>query len=329
MDALTALLEGPKARGAFLLRSVFNPPWALRVEDQAPVSVVTVVRGEAWLLPAHATPARLSPGDVVAIRGPGPYTLADSPETPIEITVGPEQRCTTSSGRDVTESMSLGVRTWGESLQEGSTVILSGTYQAPSEVGRHLLASMPELLVQPAGVGGSETLVSLLATELNKEELGQEIMLDRLLDLLLVNVLRTWLTGNTPDTPTWYRAQSDPVVGTALRLMQEEPARPWTVASLASAVGVSRAALARRFNALVGQPPMAYLTNWRLTLAVDLLDQPDATVATVARQVGYGSAFAFSTAFKRSYGVSPQEYRGGTTELPQSTAAPRTLVLSH
>ncbi len=89
-------------------------------------------------------------------------------------------------------------------------------------------------------------------------------------------------------------------------MLHDDPARQWTVASLAAEVGLSRAALARRFTALVGEPPMAYLTGWRLALAADLLREPGATVGAVARRVGYGSSFALSTAFKRRYGVSPR-----------------------
>ncbi|GAA4913022.1 AraC family transcriptional regulator [Streptomonospora salina] len=309
MDPLTALLEGPKARGAFLLRSVFTPPWSLRVQDRAPVSVVTMVRGDAWILPAEGAPIRLRPGDVAAVRGPRPYTLADDPSTPVRITVGPDQRCTTADGADVTDCMSLGVRTWGEDRdRDAPAVMLSGTYQAPSEVGRWLLTAMPEVLVQEAEAGDA-ALVALLADEIRREKLGQQPVLDRLLDLVLVSVLRAWLAADGGSVPGWYRAQSDPVVGPALRAVHEEPARAWTVAALAAEAGVSRAGFARRFTDLVGQPPMAYLTSWRLALAADLLHAPEATVDAVARRVGYGSGFALSAAFKRAYGMSPQQYR--------------------
>lgn len=101
----------------------------------------------------------------------------------------------------------------------------------------------------------------------------------------------------------------DPIAGAALRLMHDDPAHPWTVASLAARVGVSRALFARRFTELVGEPPMTYLTAWRLALAADLLRGPDGTVASVARQVGYGTPFALSAAFKRAHGVSPSHHR--------------------
>ncbi|MEU0373088.1 AraC family transcriptional regulator [Streptomyces sp. NPDC006283] len=329
MDALTGLLEGPKARGAFLIKSVFSPPWALRVEDRAPISLVTMVHGDAWVLPDRSTPALLRPGDVAVLRGPDPYTIADAQDTGVQIVVGPEQRCNTTEGEDVTDTMALGVRTWGDELGQGSSVMLSGTYQAPSEIGRRLLNALPTLLVRPAGAQDN-ALVALLAEEIGRDEPGQELVLDRLLDLLFVSVLRTWLAEPGAGAPAWYRAQSDATVGPALRLLHDNPGQAWTVESLARKVGVSRAGLARRFTTVVGEPPMSYLATWRLTLAADLLRDPDATVATVARRVGYSSAFALSSAFKRVRGMSPQEYRTTrATEQELPTGAPaQTVVLT-
>ncbi|AKL70862.1 MULTISPECIES: AraC family transcriptional regulator [Streptomyces] len=330
MDTLTGLLEGPKARGAFLLKAVYNPPWAVRIEDRAPLSVATMVHGSSWVLPDGGEPVRISPGDVAVIRGPEPYTIGDAPDTPVQITVDPEQRCTTGAGEDVSESMALGVRTWGAEFQDaGSAVMLSGTYQAPSEIGRRLLSALPAVLVRPAAAADA-TLIGLLASEISRDEPGQEIVLDRLLDLLLIGVLRTWLADPGSGAPAWYRAQGDPVVGPALRMLHENPAHGWTVEELGVKAGVSRASLARRFTELVGEPPMAYLTGWRLALAADLLREPDATVAAVARRVGYGSAFALSTAFKRVRGVSPQEFRTGAGAQPVPPLMPgaaRTVVL--
>ncbi|WP_060178680.1 AraC family transcriptional regulator [Streptomyces sp. IMTB 1903] len=312
MDMLTGLLAGPQARGAFLLKSVLNPPWAMRIEDRAPLSVATMVRGSAWMLPDGGEPVLIAPGDVAVVRGPDPYTVADAPDTPVTVTVGPDQRCSTPEGEDVTESMALGVRTWGAAHQHaGSAVMLSGTYQAPSEIGRRLLGALPTILVRPARAADA-TLIDLLASEISSEEPGQEVVLDRLLDLLLIGVLRAWPSAADSGAPAWLRAQSDPVVGPALRLLHESPAHGWTVEELAVRVGVSRASLARRFREVVGEPPVGYLTGWRLALAADMLREPDATVERVARRVGYGSAFALSAAFKRVRGMSPQTYRTGT-----------------
>jgi AraC-like DNA-binding protein len=134
-------------------------------------------------------------------------------------------------------------------------------------------------------------------------------VLDRLLDLLLVAAVRAHFTRAAADAPGWFRAQGDPMVSSALRLMQDNPAEPWTLASLAQETHVSRATLARRFTEVVGQPPMEFLTEWRLALAADLILDPTETIASVAAKVGYGSAYALSAAFKRVRGVRPGEYR--------------------
>jgi AraC-like DNA-binding protein len=312
MDALTSLLDGPRARGAFLLRSMLDPPWSLRIQDRAPLTLMTVVRGEAWVVPDRGEPLRLRPGDVAIARGPDPYTVADDPATPPQVVIHPGQRCTTPAGEDLVEAMEwLGVRTWGNS-PDGSVMLLTGTYELRSEVSQRLLGALPGLLVLPRDVWDS-ALISLLGDEIVKDEPGQEAVLDRLLDLLLIAVLRAWFSRPEAEAPAWYQAHSDPVVGRALRVLHNNPARPWTVATLAAETGVSRAALARRFTDLVGEPPMSYLTGWRLALAADLLREPDATIGAVAHKVGYGNAFALSSAFKRVRGISPRQHRAGAS----------------
>jgi AraC-like DNA-binding protein len=309
-DALSSLLDGPRARGAFLLRVVVEPPWGVRVEDQAPVTVACVVRGGVWIRPDGRDWTRLGPGDVGVVRGPAPYAVADEPATAPQAVVKPGGCAYTPDGRvDLCEEMDLGVRTWGTGPEGlGSTVVLIGTYQLRDEVSRRLLGALPELLTLRRGEW-DDSLLALLDAQIVRDEPGQEIVLDRMLDLLLISVLRAWFARPATEAPAWYRAHGDPVVGRALRLIHDQPAHPWTVAALAARAGVSRAGLARRFAALVGEPPMTYLTGWRLALAAELLREPDTTIEAVARRVGYGSAFALSAAFKRERGVSPSEYR--------------------
>jgi AraC-like DNA-binding protein len=307
MDSVAGLLDGPRARGAFVLRSMMDPPWAIRIEDEAPLTLVAMVRGEAWVRPDHGEDVELRGGDVAIIRGPEPYDVTDALGTAPQAIILPGQRCVTPDGQELTEMSHMGVRTWGNS-PDGATVMLTGTYQMRSEISQRLLGALPPLLVL-RGEDWHSPLIPYLAEEVVKDELGQEAVLDRLLDLLLIAVLRAWFARPDAQAPGWYLAHGDPVVGPALRLLQNNPAHPWTVASLAREAGVSRAALARRFNALVGEPPMAFLTEWRLTLAADLLREPGATVGSVAPQVGYGSSFALSAAFKRVRGISPQQHK--------------------
>jgi AraC-like DNA-binding protein len=307
VDVFGGLLDGPRARGAFALRVIMDPPWSVRIEDQAPLSVVSVVRGQAWVIPDDDAPVQLGAGSIAVLRGPDPYSFADDPTTAAQVVIHPGQHCTTPDGQDLAQAMDLGVRSWGNS-PAGSTLMLIGTYERHSEIGQRLLCVLPRLAVMPADAWDSP-LLPVLAEEIVKDEPGQAAVLDRLLDLLLVAVLRAWFSHHQAQAPGWYRAQGDPVVGRALRMLQNNPAEPWTVATLAGEIGVSRAALARRFAELVGEPPMAFLTTWRLTLAADLLREPGTTIGAVARQVGYSSPFALSAAFKRVRGVSPKQHR--------------------
>ncbi|MGW6061615.1 AraC family transcriptional regulator [Streptomyces sp. NPDC055189] len=307
MDVLAGLLEGPRARGAFMIRACFDPPWSVRIADEAPLSVMIMVRGTAWIVPDSGEPQLIRPGDVAVARGPDHYTVADEQDTAPRAEILPGQRCVPLDGTPIGQYQDLGLRTWGESL-DGRAEMLIGTYQAHGEITGRLLDALPPLLVLPTEVWDCP-LTPLLADEIAKDEPGQDVVLDRLLDLLMIATLRAWFSRPEAEAPAWYRAMGDPVVGQAIRLLQDDPAHPWTIAGLAAKAGVSRAALARRFTELVGEPPMAYLTGWRLALAADLLRDSGQTIAAIARRVGYGSAFALSSAFKRVYGVSPQEHR--------------------
>ena len=310
VDVLEALLDGPRARGAFLLRAQLDPPWSLRIEDEAPLTVLAVLRGEAWLCPEGESPLRMETGQVAIVRGPDHYTVADRPSTPPNVVIYPGGRCSSADdGRALWNEWSLGIRTWGQN-PDGDCVLLVGTYAGKGEASRPLLSSLPGVVLLSRQEAGTP-LLHVLAEEMQVEAPGQRALLDRLLDVLLISTLRTWFAGRQDEAPGWFRAQHDPAVGQALSLLHQDVAHPWTVEELAARVGVSRAALGRRFTTLLGEPPMSYLAVWRLALAADLLVSSDATVATIARQVGYGTPFSLSVAFKRVHGVSPQQYRLG------------------
>ncbi|QYG91042.1 helix-turn-helix domain-containing protein [Iamia sp. SCSIO 61187] len=365
MDAVSSLLDGPRARRAFLLQVVMAPPFAIRVEDEAPLTLVAATTGELVLVDEDTgLEVWLAPGDVALARGPDHYRIADAPGSEVQVVVHPGQVCTPPDGVEAKVADVLGTRTWGSATEgsgsategsgsategsgsategsgsategsgsategsgsatvgsgsatEGSgraadpdgVAMIVGTYERAGEVSRRLLDALPALAVVRDGPT-TRPLVALLAGEVVRDEPGQEAVLDRLLDLLLVTAVRAWFARPEAGAPAWYRAHDDPVVGHALRLLHDDPSAPWTVASLAREVGVSRATLARRFADEVGETPIAYLTEWRLALAADLLREPDATVAGVARQVGYGTGFALSAAFSRVRGISPSEHR--------------------
>jgi AraC-like DNA-binding protein len=306
MDAVSDLLADVRARGAVFRQTIMRPPWALRMASGAPLTLATVLRGNAWVVPDGHDPVPIGVGDTAVVRGDVPYTVADDPASTPSLVVTEADYCPDGAG--------IEPRTCGTPA-DGAAVLLSGAFERRGELSERLLHALPAVLVVP----GPSPPVEMLAGEITRDRPGQQLVLDRLLDLMLVAALRSWFDNPDTSAPAWCRALDDPVVGVALRLLHDTPAHPWTVAELAAKVGVSRAALARRFTAQVGEPPMAYLTSWRLALAADLLRETDHTVSTIARKVGYANAFALSVAFKRVRGIRPSEHRGAHA----ASASPR------
>lgn len=302
MDPLDRFFDGPRAARAFVMAVEMEAPWGMRIEDEASLTLVLVTRGSAVLdgVTIHA-------GDVALVRGPGPYLVTDAAGSVPSIVIGAGQVCTTADGVDLQESFAHGVRRWGNSLAP-DTVLIVGAYEHDGAVGRLVTLSLPRVLVAPR-TPAVKAVSSLLRQEVGNTGLGQQAILDRLLDTLVVTALREWLTayGDTLDS-TWLNTTDTVAVG-GLRAMHAEPAAPWTVAALADRVHVSRATFAARFHHAVGASPMAYLSRWRLTLAAEHLADESLTVANVAQRVGYDNPFAFSAAFKRHHGVSPSEFR--------------------
>src|SRR5690349_16408082 len=185
MDAIAGLLDGPRARGAFLLKLAFDPPWCLRIQDEAPIAVISTVRGSALIHGDGEEPVRLEPGDVAIARGPRPYTVTDDPATPVQAIIHPGQACTKPDGTELDLIGYLGTRTWGNDAS-GETVLMTGVYESTGEISARLLRALPPLLVHRL----DSPLVPLLSDEIVKDEPGQEAVLDRLLDLLLIAVLR-------------------------------------------------------------------------------------------------------------------------------------------
>lgn len=308
MDTVAGLLDGARANGAFLIRSVFTPPWSFRIRDEAPLSAAVCISGSAWIVPDVGAPQRLVPGDVALFRGPDHYTVADDPSTEPTVFIEPGQRCVDATGKSMAPEMvfASSSRSWGND-DSGRDVLVTGTYETSSAVSERLRRALPSVLVLRHDEWPSD-LVTILCDEVQRDEPGQEVFLDRLLDLVVLGVVRAWL-ANGDNVPRWFQAAQDTVVGAALRAVHDRPAEPWTVASLASEAGLSRAAFARRFTALVGESPMEYVTAWRLALAADRLERTDDTIASIAHLVGYSSPFALSAAFTRVRGVSPAAHR--------------------
>lgn len=307
MDSLGGLLDAPRARGAFALRAVMRSPWSLRILAESPLTLIAGVVGEFWIIPDDGEAVRIGPGDIAITRGPDHYNVSDSPTTPPSVVIHPGQHCCDLDGNSLLEEMTHGIRTWGND-PDGDTLFLVGAYEHLSDISDRLLRALPPVLTVSHDEWDSP-IVPLLGDEMVKDEPGQAAVLDRLLDLLLTAVLKAWFGRRDTTSPEWWRYQGDRIVERALRLMHARPDRSWTLDALASEAGASRASLSRRFQELVGEPPMTFLKNWRMALAADLLCRPNETVGTVAEKVGYATPFAFSAAFKRVRGLSPQEHR--------------------
>lgn len=306
MDVLSDLLRRARAQDALVRQLIQRPPWSITFADAPPLTIVATLGGHASVR-LDGAPVRLEAGDIALIRGTGPCTIADAPSTPPQVVIrGGRKYAVGGDEVPVEARMNLAPRTYGDGLP--GTRMLRGAYDLRGDAGERLLDLLPPLAVVPAGPR-TRAALDLLAAEVSCDEPGQDAVLNRLLDLVLVLALRAWCAA-PGGAPAWYQALTDPAVGDALRLLHEDPARRWTVAALAAEAGVSRATFAARFTRLVGVPPLTYLTGWRMTLAADLLRDTEATIAAIARDVGYADAFAFSVAFKRARGLSPSAWRG-------------------
>ncbi|MGW1102164.1 AraC family transcriptional regulator [Streptomyces sp. NPDC002540] len=319
MDVFDELLRGVRGKGSLFGRSVLYPPWSLRFTDGAYLTLCMPLRGEGWIVPdggggdgagkggadgngsGDLAARRVRAGEAAIVRGPAPFVFTDAPATDTAPEPGAsvhEVHWGTGPGRDPAPPDEI----------SGPTVLLAAAYDVHAEVPQRLLRVLPPVLVVPDEEDCSP-LRDYLETQIGGARPGRQIVLDRLLDWLLVCTLRDWFDRPEAAPPAWYHALGDEIAGPALSALHEDPAHPWTTAELAARAGVSRTTFAKRFTELVGEGPVAYLTEWRMTLAADLLSRQDLTVAAVARRVGYADAFGFSAAFKRVRGVSPSAYR--------------------
>ncbi|MBN6039817.1 AraC family transcriptional regulator [Amycolatopsis sp. 195334CR] len=302
MDVFSDLIRGVRAHGSLFGSSTLMPPWALRFVDGAPLTLCTVVTGGGWIVPEHGPAEPLRARETIIVRGPGTFTFVDEPGTSAEPIECGEDCATPEQGGT---RYRLGWHDDGP----GPTTLIVGAYPVRGEISQRLLDALPVVLRVDGGEG-DDPVLDHLAAEVAVDAPGQQAVLDRLLDWLLVCTLRSWFDRPGGEPPAWWAAQRDPVVSHALRLLHSEPAAPWTVATLAERTRVSRSTLAKRFADLVGEPPLTYLTHWRMTLAADLLlGRDSATIADVARTVGYADPFGFSAAFKRVRGANPSEFR--------------------
>jgi AraC-like DNA-binding protein len=285
------------------VRTNGRAPWGLRMPPTAGAGFHVVLHGRCWLIPRLSTgrePVRLVEGDVIFLRSGPEQVLTDEPGSPISA----------ASVRRFREDELIGSYDLGGDGE--LTSLLCGNYHLDRSRPHPLVSQLPELIHLRTGDGRHPQLTSaveLLRAELDGPRIGSSGIVPALIDSLLLYILRAWMDECPTRTVGWATALKDPAIAPALAAMHADPANSWTVESLAARAGLSRAAFAKKFHTMVGEPPLTYLTHWRMTTAARLLRESDAPLASVAARTGYGSEFAFAKAFKREYGQAPGGYR--------------------
>jgi AraC-like DNA-binding protein len=315
-DVLADVLDSLKLRGRFFCRCEVSAPWALGFAAGVFAHFHVIEQGTCCLqFQGEAQPVALEEGDLVVVipRGQS-YQLSDDPRTPpipLSEIVG-----------DSRGGLRAIIR-HGAGGAEGK--LLCGAFEFQGLQAAASLAVFPLWIRVPKRQRHAnewfDAIVRFLHKETREPSIGSETITTRLIDVMFVEAIRAWLKDQPEGSGGWLGALRDPSIGAALGLIHKNPEKPWTVPSLAAEVGMSRSPFAARFTALVGQAPMSYLKNWRLQVAVRLLQNPALSLANIAEQVGYESAAAFSRIFKRNFGVAPGQFRRTVIAKPSPSDA--------
>jgi len=312
VDALADVLHVSRISGSVLAHVHAHEPWGLELALPNGAAFHAVTAGWLWLEVDGEPARRLMPGDVVLLATGLPHLLLSAPGTAArQLNADLKTELVTPSGDLVIPGTGRPTR------------FLCGGFSYDNELAHPLLSLLPPVLhVSPADEGPDTPLQStlrLLMGELRRHQIGSEAAADRLIEVLFVQVIRSWLDTSTDSPPpSWLTGLRDAVVAQALGLLHAHPERPWTIDELASEVHVSRSTLVRRFNDRVGESPAAYLTRWRMELAARLLRESEQPVSRISHLVGYTSEFAFSRTFSKHRGEPPGRYR---TRIKNSPAA--------
>jgi AraC-like DNA-binding protein len=314
MDAFSEVLSGVRLKGAMFFSAEFSAPWRLStphcrvlaptLAPGAPHMVIyhLVVDGAARASVDGTPEVDLSPGDIVVFPHGDPHHLSAGTGTnPVE-TAALLHRITTG---DLSPMQAGG----GGAV----TRFVCGYLTLDPLLCGPILESLPPMLkvnvrTDRAGHWLEESILHLLE-EAVSDRAGSDAMLAKLSEALFVDTLRRYVTDLPDQSTGWLAGARDPVVGKSLALLHKRPEYPWTVAGLAAEVGLSRSSLVERFTRYLAEPPMAYLTGWRLRLAAEALTASPKGVADIAAAVGYESEAAFNRAFKRAFGEPPARYR--------------------
>ena len=304
MDLLADGLAVAGVRGAVAATVDAGEPWGFQLEPVSDAAFHAVTTGTAWLRVDGRPPVRMMPGDVVLFPTGAGHALASAERGPLT----PWAQLAAHPRYQASRAIEIG-------SPPARTQILCASYQHDPIVQTSVFTLLPDVMHVPAGsLSASLTdTIHLIGAELTSRDLASATVLNRLVDVVLIQLLRGWLRTESPSRDplplSWLRGLTDPTVTAVLAAIHAEPENAWTADSLAAHAAVSRATLARKFAAFVGETPAAYLTRWRMDLAARRLRDTDEPVEAIARAVGYQSVFAFSRAFARERSVPPGRYR--------------------
>jgi AraC-like DNA-binding protein len=281
------------------------------------VSYHIIRRGGCWAALRGATPVRLEAGDVFVVPHGDAYMMGSAPDLRSNL---PGDAAVEFFRLMASASAPLTVTEGGGGPERAD--VICGFLGCDIRLFNPVLEALPRVLYlrREAGTRADNRLsqlVELALAESQERQPGNRCVLLRLSELLFIEVVRRHVESLTGEHTGWLAALRDPIVGRALALLHNRPADPWSLGRLARESGVSRSSLAERFSVLVGQPPMRYLTRWRMQLASRLLCDDGAKVSAVALDVGYQSEAAFSRAFKAVVGDSPATWRRRHTAVPR------------
>jgi AraC-like DNA-binding protein/mannose-6-phosphate isomerase-like protein (cupin superfamily) len=302
-DVLSDLLDTLRLATLMYGRFEVGAPWGFRLPDEKSARIIVVVRGAARVgVAGSKRPLALSAGDLALLPHGGPHTLRDADGSPLRALGDAECRQI-----DAAEPVRFG----GNGTQ---TTLIIAAFRFRATHRTQSIQRLARAIHIPAGdAAASPSLASamqLLAAESATRAAGSAVIVNRLADVLLVQAIRAFIArSGCPEHGL--RSLADPQIGRAIALIHERPGEPWTVESLGAAVALSRSGFAARFSELVGETPLEYLAQWRMTKAAQLLRESDLSIAEVAERVGYQSEASFNRAFKRLEGVTPGAYRRG------------------
>jgi AraC-like DNA-binding protein len=315
-DSLTDVLRDLRLTQSFYCHSELQAPWGLGMPAEDHAIFHFVAEGRAWLRREGQAPLALERGDFVLVTANLAHTVACPAETlGVDVHDLPFEKV---------NGHALMLRHAGSEDGE-RTVLACGGVRFDDPTAHPLVALMPEVLHVRASEDGQGHLLRQMLDAMGTEALnprpgGTTVML-RLADILVIHAVRSWIDAGAEDRTGWLGALRDPQVGRALVLIHRQPEQDWTVATLAAGVHMSRSVFSDRFTALVGAPPLLYLTRWRMHLASRWLREERASLGEVASRLGYESEPSFSRAFKRHIGVAPGAVRRGRAPAARAHAS--------